>query len=148
MPRDFHTTRRIEFPDTDMAGIVHFSRFFVFMEAAEHEFLRSLGTSVSTEWKGDKIGWPRLEATCEYFSPVKFEDILDIHLSIVRKGTKSMTYAFEFLCGERTIAKGKLATICCICNPGEKIRSIPIPSFITQQIQEAPQQEACDGAQS
>jgi acyl-CoA thioester hydrolase len=38
MASEFHATRRIEFPDTDMAGIVHFSRFFVFMEAAEHEF--------------------------------------------------------------------------------------------------------------
>ena len=129
-----------------MAGIVHFSRFFVFMEAAEHEFLRSLGTSVSTEWEGNKIGWPRLEATCEYFSPVKFEDVLDIRLSIQRKGTKSLPYAFEFLCEQRSIAKGKLSTICCICNPGEKLRSIPIPNFIADQISEAPQEEASNGA--
>ena len=36
----FQTTRRIEFGDTDMAGIVHFANFFRFMEAAECEFLR------------------------------------------------------------------------------------------------------------
>ena len=45
---EFQTRRKIEFSDTDMAGIVHFSRFFIFMETAEHEFLRSLGTSVDT----------------------------------------------------------------------------------------------------
>ncbi len=135
MHSEFHTTRRIEFSDTDMAGIVHFSRFFVFMEAAEHAFLRSLETSVSAEWEGNKIGWPRLEATCTYLSPAVFEDVLDIHLKVIRKGTKSLTYRFDFFRGETAIASGKLSTVCCICNPGEKIRSIPIPDFIADQIQ-------------
>ena len=134
MHSEFHTTRRVAFSDTDMAGIVHFSRFFVFMEAAEHAFLRSLGTSVSTEWDGNKIGWPRLEATCTYLSPAVFEDVLDIHLKVIRKGTKSMTYRFDFFRGETAIARGELSTVCCICNPGEKIRSIPIPDFIADQI--------------
>ena len=134
MHSEFHTTRRIAFSDTDMAGIVHFSRFFVFMEAAEHAFLRSLGTSVSTEWDGNKIGWPRLEATCTYLSPAVFEDVLDIHLKVIRKGTKSLTYRFDFFRGETAIARGELSVVCCICNPGEKIRSIPIPDFIADQI--------------
>jgi len=137
MHSEFHTTRRVEFSDTDMAGIVHFSRFFVFMEAAEHAFLRSLGTSVSAEWEGNKIGWPRLEATCTYLSPAVFEDVLDIYLKVIRKGTKSLTYRFDFFRGETAIASGKLSTVCCICNPGEKIRSIPIPDFIADQIQVA-----------
>ena len=135
MHSEFHTTRRIEFSDTDMAGIVHFSRFFVFMETAEHAFLRSLETSVSAEWEGNKIGWPRLEATCTYLSPAVFEDVLDIYLTVIRKGTKSLTYRFDFFCGEIAIARGKLSAVCCICNPGEKIRSIPIPDFIADQIQ-------------
>ena len=137
MHSEFHTTRRVEFSDTDMAGIVHFSRFFVFMEAAEHAFLRSLETSVSAEWEGNKIGWPRLEATCTYLSPAVFEDVLDIYLKVIRKGTKSLTYRFDFFRGETAIASGKLSTVCCICNPGEKIRSIPIPDFIADQIQVA-----------
>ncbi len=134
MHSEFHTTRRVAFSDTDMAGIVHFSRFFVFMEAAEHAFLRSLGTSVSTEWDGNKIGWPRLEATCTYLSPAVFEDVLDIHLKVIRKGTKSLTYRFDFFREETAIARGELSAVCCICNPGEKIRSIPIPDFIADQI--------------
>jgi 4-hydroxybenzoyl-CoA thioesterase/acyl-CoA thioester hydrolase len=134
MHSEFHTTRRVEFSDTDMAGIVHFSRFFVFMEAAEHAFLRALETSVSTEWDGNKIGWPRLEATCTYLSPAVFEDVLDIHLKVIRKGTKSLTYRFDFFREETAIARGELSAVCCICNPGEKIRSIPIPDFIADQI--------------
>lgn len=134
MYTEYRTKRIIEFTDTDMAGIVHFSRFFIFMESAEHEFLRSLGTSVATELEGDKIGWPRLTASCEYHSPLRFEDEVDIHLWISKKGTKSLTYQFLFSLEDRDIARGELTTVCCITNPGEKIRAIPIPEFIATQI--------------
>ena len=43
------TSRRVEFCDTDMAGIVHFANFFRWMESAEVEFLRSLGLSVAVQ---------------------------------------------------------------------------------------------------
>ena len=134
MSTEFITKRKIEFSDTDMAGIVHFSRFFIFMETAEHEFLRSLGTSVATEWNGNKIGWPRLVATCEYLSPLRFEDEVDIRLCVTNKGTKSLTYQFYFTHEGKDIARGQLTTVCCITNPDEKIQAIPIPEFISSQI--------------
>ncbi len=139
MPYEFHTKRKIEFADTDQAGICHFARFFVFMETAEHEFLNSLGTSVSTELDGNKIGWPRLAASCEYLSPARFEDILDIHLMVARKGTKSITYKFIFTRDNTVIARGQMTSACCICNPGKPITAIPIPSSLASQIQEAPE---------
>jgi len=138
MTSTYHTTRIIEFADTDMAGIVHFARFFVFMEAAEHEFLRSLGLSVHLERDGDTISWPRLGASCEYLSPIRFEDRLNIHLRIARKGTKSLTYAFDFAHGEVEVAHGELKVVCCVCNLGEKMRAIPIPDFMADQIEAAP----------
>ena len=137
MHTEYRTKRKIEFADTDMAGIVHFTRFFVFMETAEHEFLRSLGTSVATEWNGDKIGWPRLAASCEYLSPLRFEDEVDIHLLVSKKGTKSLTYQFHFTHKGEDIARGQITTVCCITNPGEKLRAIPIPDFIANQIHSA-----------
>src|SRR2546421_12927081 len=92
----FHTKRRVEFGDTDMAGIVHFANFFRFMESAECEFLRSRGLSVKLDWEGQAIGFPRVSATCDYVSPARFEDLLDVSVSIDRVGAKSVTYAFEF----------------------------------------------------
>ena len=62
---EFNTKRKIEFVDTDMGGIVHFSRYLVFMETAEHEFLEALGTSVVLELDGRSIGWPRIAVSCD-----------------------------------------------------------------------------------
>jgi len=134
MRTEYRTRRKIEFADTDMAGIVHFTRFFGFMESAEHEFLRSLGTSVVSEYDGNKIGWPRLAASCEYLSPLRFEDDVEIHLCVVKKGTKVLAYRFHFTCQGKAIAHGELTTVCCITNPGEELRAIPIPDFIADRI--------------
>jgi acyl-CoA thioester hydrolase len=135
---EYRTRRRIEFSDTDVGGIAHFARFFVFMETAEHEFLNALGTSVHVDVDGRKIGWPRVSATCEYLSPARFEDVLDIHLKVLRKGTKSMTYGFEISRGETPIARGRLTSVCCVLNDPAGVRPIPIPSFLAERIEEAP----------
>ena len=47
MTQPFRTTRRVEFGDTDMAGIAHFANFFRYMEAAETDFLLARGLSVA-----------------------------------------------------------------------------------------------------
>src|SRR5436190_23920172 len=96
MPVPFRTTRRVEFGDTDLAGILHFSNFFRFMEAAETEYLRTLGWSVSMEWEGQAVGFPRVSASCDYFKPARFEDVLEITVQPSRVGRKSVTFAFEF----------------------------------------------------
>ena len=47
MPTEFSIPRRVQFSETDMAGIAHFSNFFRMMEEVEHAFFRSVGLSVS-----------------------------------------------------------------------------------------------------
>ena len=138
MPYEFQTKRRVEFADVDLAGFVYFSRFFVYMETAEHEFLRSLGTSVHMKLNGQEVGWPRLAASCEYFSPAKFEDVLDIHLTVLRKGQTSMTYEFEITREDVLVARGQLSSICCIIDPVSGPKSIPIPKFIAEKIEIKP----------
>ena len=131
---EFRTSRRIEFADTDMGGIVHFSRFFVFMETAEHEFLRSLGAEVHMRYEGHEIGWPRVKATCEYLSTIGFGDEIEIHVSVARKGTKSMTYGFEFMKGETPVARGEIIAVCCVLDDPAGIRAIEVPPIIADQV--------------
>ncbi len=136
---ELHTRRRIEFADTDMAGIVHFARFFVFMETAEHEFLEMLGTPVHFSHEGRKVGWPRVAAACEYRSPARLGDVLDIHVTVRRKGTKAMTYGIRFACDGRLVAEGQVSSICCVLDgEDEKLQPIPIPAFLADRIEPAP----------
>lgn len=139
---EFHTHRTVEFADTDMGGIVHFSRFFVFMETAEHQLLSAVGTAIHTYHDGRLIGWPRLAARCEYLAPARHGDRLDIHVEVARKGTKSMTYRFTFRRGEQTIARGELSSVCCLLDDPAGLTSIPIPASIADHLEEAPDVEA------
>ena len=135
---ELRTIRRVEFSDTDLAGIVHFSRFFVFMETAEHRFLNAVGTSVDSEIQGRRIGWPRLQASCEFFRPVRFEDELEILLEVLRKGTKSLTYRVTFSLRGELVARGEIASACCEMRPGQGPRAVPIPRIIADRIDQAP----------
>ncbi len=126
----FRTRRRIEFYETDMAGIVHFSNFFRFMEFAEVEFLRSLGISVRLEWDGEHIGFPRVSASCEYKAPAKFEDILDIAVILDSIGRKSVSYVFEFSRDGQPVATGRVTAVCCRITPEHKLEAIEIPETL------------------
>lgn len=124
----FETTRRVEFCETDMAGIVHFSCFALWMEQAEHEFLRSVGLSVvDHQPDGSKISWPRLACACEFHSPVRFEDEVTVRLELTRVGEKSLTYEAGFFAHETQVATGVMKTVCCRVIPGEPLQSILIP---------------------
>ena len=131
----FRAQRRVEFRDTDAAGIVHFSAFFNYMEEVEHAFLRSLGLSVIMHDPSGTLGWPRVAANCQYQAPVRFEDVLDVQLSIRRIGEKSVTYAFHFTHAGRAIAHGEITAVCCRVPPDGVPRSIAIPAEILAMLQ-------------
>jgi acyl-CoA thioester hydrolase len=134
MPEPYRTSRRVEFRDTDAGGIAHFSTFFLYMEQAEHELLRHLGMSVHRTDGVSIISWPRVSARCDYQSPVKFEDQLDIEVRIVRVGEKSVTYEFNFACQGRAIAEGQITAVCCQIEHGQPPKSIPIPADIAARL--------------
>jgi acyl-CoA thioester hydrolase len=130
----FTTKRRVEFADTDMAGIVHFSNFFRFMEAAEQEFLRSLGFGVSFDWQGERLGFPRVSVSCDYLRPARFEDVIDVAVTVENVGRKSVTYRFDFTLGGAAIAKGQISAVCCRVVE-HKLESVEIPPGIRAKLE-------------
>ena len=134
---EFRSRRRVEFADTDLSGLVHFSRYLVFMETTEHQFLESLGSPVHHRRGELEIGWPRVSAECQYLAPVRFGDELEIRLRVVRKGSKSMTYRFDFTHDGRAVARGRLTAVCCVVNDPAGLKAVPIPAAIADRVAEA-----------
>ena len=123
----YRTTRRVEFSETDAAGMIHFSSYFLYMEQAEHELFRHLGTSVLTKDDSGTISWPRVSASCDYSRPATFEDELQIDVGIARLGEKSVTYQFYFLKDDQQVAIGQITSVCCRIAEGQPPRPIVIP---------------------
>ena len=143
MPYEFIFSRRVEFAETDMAGIVHFANFYRMMENAEHAFFRSLGFSVHDQFDGQTIGWPRVSASCEFLRPLRFEELVDVHLFVVEVRTRSLRYAFRFWKtegGDRLeVARGQVATVAAALDKATgKLSAVPIPMKIRESLQAAP----------
>lgn len=143
MPNRYTTTRRVEFSDTDMAGIAHFSNFFRWMESAEHEFFRSLGVTVHGEVDGLSFGFVRVHASCDYAKPVRYHDLLGIDLEVTAKNAKAFAYDFVFRIAEdaRTgepggsVARGRLEVVCVTRHPGEeRLRAVDVPPTIVERL--------------
>lgn len=131
MSAPFVHRRIVEFADTDMAGIMHFSAFFRFMESAEHALLRSVGLSVyHTDEDGTALSFPRVSARCDYHSPARCAEELDIEVVIHRMGRSSVTYGFRFVTGGRELAIGEMTGVCCRIVHGEPPKSAPIPDDV------------------
>ena len=142
MPHEFKARRMVEFSETDMAGIMHYSNFFRFMETAEHGFYRSLGFSVVAADTHPRLGWPRVHAECDYKKPLRFEDVVEIHLLVAEKRTKALRYQFRFrklTDGEPLeVARGELTIVCVAHHPDGTMTSTPIPPAIADKIEIAP----------
>ena len=113
--------REVAFADTDASGRVHFPNVFRFVEAAEHEFLRTRGITVFDPENG---GWPRVHASCDFRQPMTCGENIEIRLRISKLGQSSVHWDFELLgqSGELK-AGGSLTTV----RVDGKGRKQPIP---------------------
>lgn len=139
MTTPFRTTRRVEFSDTDAAGIMHFSAFFRFMEQAEHDLLRAQELSVVmsddiANASGGKLSWPRVHAHCDFRSPAHYEDVLEIEVSIGRLGEKSAEYQFRFMLDGKELATGEITSVCCRIIAGQPPQSVAIPDWFRAKL--------------
>ena len=149
MSYEFHITRCVEFSETDMAGIMHFSNFFRFMEAAEHAFFRSLGSSVARSAFGPGPCLPRVHAECDYAVPLRFEDEVRVRLLVERIGRRSLTYQFRFSrrngSNREEVARGRLTVASVERQADGSLKAVPLPKAIADKIREAPAKLLHDG---
>ncbi len=142
MTHEFRATRRVEFSETDLAGIVHFSNFFRYMETVEHAFWRSLGHSVILRDFDPPLGFPRVHAACDYKRPLHFEDVVEMHLLVAAKSARSLSFQIRFRRLEPgppvDVASGRLTVVCVAKGPDGRFAAVPIPPSVADRIGVAP----------
>jgi acyl-CoA thioester hydrolase len=140
---EFKINKTVEFAETDMAGIMHFSNFFRYMEIAEHAFYRRLGWSVHPHESIRDVVWPRVNAQCDFKKPLYFEDNVEIHLMVQEKREKSIRYLFhinKIVDDEKiNVAIGKLTIVCSQYDKETRsFKSAPLPDRINENLENAP----------
>ena len=132
---EYRLKRRVQFYETDAAGIVHFSWFFRYMEEAEHAMWRAVGLSVAPP--GSEIGWPRVAASFEFHRELRFEDEFEVWLRVTAIGTKTIQFACVLMRDETKIATGALTIACASQQPNQPLKGMPIPPDIAARFQVA-----------
>lgn len=131
MPKFTHRVR-VAFPDTDASGRIHFTAMLRYFEAAEIEFLRSLGYCYRD---APDVAFPRVRVECEYRSAVGFDDQLDVAVTVKRVGTSSYTLEFAALKDGAVAANGSIVVVC-VGRPG---RAQALPEALKHALRSAPE---------
>jgi len=125
---EYRFTRRVQFYETDVAGIVHFSWFYRYMEEAEHALWRAAGLSIHPD--GSDIGWPRVSASFDFRRALRFEDEFNVWLRIAEITTRRIRYDCVLQKQKQTVATGSMTIACVRKRPDRTLEAIEIPADI------------------
>jgi YbgC/YbaW family acyl-CoA thioester hydrolase len=128
----FRYARRVQFAETDLAGIVHFSWMFRYMEEAEHAAWRAAGLSIAE--RGGALGWPRVAASFEFRNPLHFEDEFEVLVTLADVGSRSLQYEHTITRGAVVIGTGRITTVCVQKVAGGSMRATEIPADIASRL--------------
>jgi YbgC/YbaW family acyl-CoA thioester hydrolase len=131
----FRYSRKVFFYETDLAGVVHFSCYFRYLEEAEHALWRAAGLTVDRA--GASIGYPRVSATFDYKSPLFFEDELTIVARVHAVTKRTIKYSFVCTRGDTAIGTGWLTTACATRQDDGSMRSVEVPPGVVASLRAA-----------
>ncbi|MBD5780340.1 acyl-CoA thioesterase [Pelagicoccus sp. NFK12] len=144
MAFDYVLERELAFNETDMAGIAHFSNFFRWMEVAEHGFLKSLGVDPVVQDRDKFWGWPRVRASCEYHSPLRYGDCFEVHLFVKEIKQKSVVYFFRIRKREAdgsyiAVARAEMTSVYAGFDvPSQSMAALDLEQDLLGKLEEAP----------
>jgi YbgC/YbaW family acyl-CoA thioester hydrolase len=139
---EFRYQRRVQFGETDLAGIVHFSWYFRYMEEAEHALWRAAGMSISPEQP--TVGWPRVAAAFDYKSPLRFEEEFAVGVRIGAVSRRTIRYAFTMRREAAVIGHGQITVACVTKSPEGRMSAVDLPPGLVDRLRSVMQHSAAD----
>lgn len=131
--KHFETSLRVRYAETDAMGIVHHSRYFVWLELARVEWLKACGLDYKT-MESQGFFLPVVQADLSYQSPAFFDDFLHVVLippENIQRVRFTLTY--ELFRESTLLAKG--FTVHVFLNQERKL--IKPPAFFLETLQKA-----------
>lgn len=120
----------VRFSDIDHAGIVYYPRYFHLFHVAFEELWRArVGSRAYAELiDRDRVGFPAVKAECDFHAPLKFGDTASVEVTIVRLGTKSITFRYRVRRDDATLcAEGRVT--CAVVDLARFV-AVPIPERV------------------
>ncbi len=118
-PASITIRRRVEWMDTDAAGIYHWTTVFRLAEAAEAALHTALGIADRTFG-----AVPRVSVAVDFRRSLRFNDQVDVRLAVAAVGRSSVRYELTIADTTGLVAAGQL-TACLVDRPGGRATAWP-----------------------
>ena len=97
MAKEFSWEVRVRYADTDQMAVVYYANYFVWLETARTEFLRSLGTDYRSIEKEKQLALPVVEAYCKYKAPARYDQIIEIKTKVSQLKNSSLRFDYRII---------------------------------------------------
>ena len=84
---------RARFAETDAMGIVHHASYLPYLEESRVAYLRDLGHPYSV-LREEGIDFSVVEAFVQYRRPLRFDEVVDVHLAVAAITAATMQLAY------------------------------------------------------
>jgi YbgC/YbaW family acyl-CoA thioester hydrolase len=124
----------VRWEDIDAAGIINYQAYLRFFGLAEAELLRSAGLNYRFLFEVLGIWLPRVRVECNFFLPVKLDELLAVEAYFSRIGRTSVNLDFEVRRKSdpsRLVASGRYVLVCVA---QKDFRPMPVPGEVREKI--------------
>lgn len=96
---------RVPYADTDKMSVVYYANYFVYFERLRNELIRETGFSyLGIEERG--LIFPVIEAYCQYKSPARYDDLLEIYGWITWVKGSRFQVKYDIITRETSLIEG------------------------------------------
>ena len=125
---------RVYWEDTDAGGVVYYANYLKFMERARSEWLRAHGFEQDVLRDGAGIVFVVRRVEIDYLSPARFNEQLEVSVSLHEMGRASLSVKQELMRGETCLAR---AAVTLACVDAVRFKPVKIPSPLLQALAQA-----------
>jgi acyl-CoA thioester hydrolase len=114
---------RVRYGETDMMGHAYYANYLFWFEQARGAWCRERGfTYLSLEERGIKL--PVVEANLRYKGEAKYDDLLEVHITLTEVRRSSMRFDYEI----RNQSTGL------VCTTGHTVHAVVDPEIKTTRL--------------
>ena len=111
--------RRAMYYETDQMGVVHHTNYIRWFEESRVDLLRQCGIDYrEMETRGIII--PVVDMQCSYLTSVRFDDVVEIHLTLTKYTGVRMCFSYEVRFAESGILAATGKSTHCFVDPSGK----------------------------
>jgi acyl-CoA thioester hydrolase len=122
---------RVYWEDTDAGGVVYYANYLKFMERARSEWLRAQGFEQDELRDEAGVVFVVRRVEIDYLSPARFNEQLDVSVSLHEMGRVSLSVRQELMRGSNCLAR---ADVTLACVDATRFKPVKMPASLLQAL--------------